>query len=207
MFIPKPNEGGDYAPAPAGTHIARCFRFVDLGTHASEYNGEKKIRREVLLSWELSDEFMDDGRPFTVNKRYTWSMHEKSTLRKHLESWRKKPFADSDFEGPTAFDTKNVVGKPCTITIVQTVKPDGKVGSKVEAVGPMIKGAEARDLVNAPAYLALTHDRWDGDAYAELGEYFKGLIAESPEYKELMQILKQPNDPPARGVLDDDIPF
>ena len=206
MFLPKPNEGGDYAPAPAGTHIARCYRFVDLGTHASEYNGEKKIRREVILSWELSDEFMDDGRPFTINKRYTWSMHEKGTLRKHLESWRKKPFVAEDFEGPTAFDTKNIIGKACTITIVQTTKSDGKIGSKVEAVGPMIKGAQARALVNDPTYLALTHDRWDGDVYADLPEYFKGVIAESPEYKELMQVLKQPGEP-VRGALDDDIPF
>lgn len=209
MFIPKPNEGGDFTPAPAGTHIARCYRFIDLGTHISEYNGEKKTRHEILLSWELSDEFMEDGKPYTINKRYTWSMHEKSTLRKHLEAWRKKPFADEDFEGPNAFDTRNIVGKPCTLTIVGVQKRDGGIGSKVESVGPMIKGAEARELANKPIYLALTPDRWDASVYSELGDYFKGVIADAPEYRELMNKLRRPDDPSGngRGALDDDITF
>jgi hypothetical protein len=209
MFIPKPTEGGDFSPAPAGTHIARCYRFVDLGTHMNEFNGEKKTRHEVLISWELSDEFMDDGKPFTINKRYTWSMHEKSTLRHHLEAWRKKEFGPEDFDGPNPFDTKNIVGKPCTLTIVNQAKPDGKIVAKVSSVGPMIKGVEARELVNAPVYLALTDDRWNAEVYAGLGEYYKALIAESPEYKDMMQKFRRPDDPvgSAYAPLSDDIPF
>jgi hypothetical protein len=210
MIIPKPSEGGDFTPAPAGTFIARCYRFVDLGTHMNEFNGEKKTRHEVLISWELSDEFMEDGKPFTINKRYTWSMHEKSTLRQHLEAWRKKQFGPEDFDGPQPFDTRNIVGKPCTLTIVNEKKQDGKTIAKVTGVGPAIKGVEARELTNAPVYLALTADRWDASIYADLGEYYKGLIAESPEYKDLMMKLRKPDDPQGYnpgGDLSDDIPF
>jgi hypothetical protein len=208
MYLPQPTEGGNFTPAPAGTHIARCYRFVDLGTHMNEFNGEKKTRHEVLISWELSDEFMEDGKPFTINKRYTWSMHEKSTLRQHLEAWRKKQFVSEDFSGPNAFDTRNIIGKACTITIVNETKADGKVVAKVAGVGPSIKGVGARELANKPVYLALTPDRWDAAVHADLGEYYKGVIAESPEYKDLMQKLSRPDDPQGGSEpLNDDIPF
>lgn len=213
MHLPKPTEGGDFTPAPAGTFVAICYRFLDLGTHMNEYNGERKTRHEVLISWEIPDEKMDDGRPITINKRYTWSMHEKSTLRQHLEAWRKKPFTDKDFEGPHAFDTRNILGKPCTLTITQDRKPDGKIISKVASVGPMMKGVQTPQAVNVPVYLALTLDRWDAGVYAELGDYFKTLILQSPEYKDLMQKLRKPDDPgtgdEAFGAPDysDNIPF
>ena len=88
MFLPQPTEGGNFEPAPAGTHVAICYRVIDLGTQESVYNGEKKSARKVLISWELPNEEKADGKPFVISATYTWSMHEKSTLRKTLEAWR-----------------------------------------------------------------------------------------------------------------------
>jgi len=209
MYLPKPTEGGDFTPAPAGTFIATCYRFIDLGTHTSEFNGDRKTRREVMLSWELNDEFMDNGKPFTINKRYTWSMHEKSTLRKHLEAWRGVPFKDDDFDGPNRFNIKNIVGKPCTLTVSHTAK-DGKTYSGVSGVGKMMKGAQAAPLCNPAVYLALTPDDFDAAAYGQLSDYYKQLIASSPEYQEIFKSRTQPDDPglpDQREGFDDGIPF
>ena len=87
MHLPKPTEGGDFTPVPEGTFPATCYRFIDLGTQAGEYMGASKIARKVMLSWEITDPEtrMEDGKPFTISSRFTWSMHEKSTLRKTLE--------------------------------------------------------------------------------------------------------------------------
>lgn len=209
MQIPKPSEGGTFTPCPPGTYTATCFRFIDLGSHESEYQGQKKTRHEVLISWELSDELMDDGRPFTVNKRYTWSMNEKSTLRHHLEAWRGKAFTNEEFSGANAFDTKNLLGKPCTITITQETKQDGTQISKVSGVGKAMKGVVPPPLQNAAQYLALTPDRFDPTVLETLGEYYKTLITSSPEYRDLL-MRRSPGPVPAPSSYDtpdDDIPF
>lgn len=210
MQLPKPTEGGDFSPAPAGTFTATCYRFIDLGTHISEYNGERKTRHEVLLSWELADEMMQDGRPFTINKRYTWSMHEKATLRLHLEAWRGRKFEQSDFEGENAFNTRKLLGVPCTLTVTQETKPDGKVVAKVSGVGKAMKGIQPPSLVNETIYIALNRDSFDAEAYGKLSDYFKELIAQSPEYKEIFAARRYADDPPPPSNYDgpvDDIPF
>lgn len=208
MFIPKPTESANYDPAPAGTHVGVCYRFVDRGTQMKEYSGERKIRHEVMLSWELGDELMTDGRPFSLSKTYSWSMHEKSTLRKDLESWRGRQFVDEDFEGPNAFNTRKLLGAPCMITVTHRSKGD-KIYADVAAIGKLTKGIPAPALVNPRAYLALTEDGWSAEVYAGLSEKVKEIIAGSPEYKELMQRLAKPDEhgDDGAGRFDDDIPF
>ena len=210
MQLPKPTEGGDFTPAPAGTYTATCYRFIDLGTHVSEYNGERKTRHEILLSWELADEMMQDGRPYTINKRYTWSMHEKATLRLQLEAWRGKKFESTDFEGDNAFNTKKLLGVPCTLTVTQETKPDGKTVSKVAGVGKAMKGVQAPPLVNPLVYIALDRENFDAAAYGDLSDYFKELIASSPEYKAIFAARRYADDPPPPSNYDgpsDDVPF
>src|SRR6185295_11438565 len=107
MQIPRPNET-EFELAPAGTHMAVCYRVIDLGTQSGTYMGKPKSQHKILVSWELPDEKMKDGRPFTIGQRYTWSMSEKATLRKHLEAWRGVPFTDADF-GVDGFDVKNII--------------------------------------------------------------------------------------------------
>lgn len=210
MQLPKPTESGSFELTPAGTFIAICYRFIDRGTQISEYMGEKKTRREVMLSWEIADEFMADGRPFSASKTYTWSMNEKATLRKDLESWRGKAFTDDDFDGPNAFNTRKLLGAPCMLTITHETKGD-KTFSKIASIGKLMRGVSPPPLVNPISYLALTQEGWDASVYANLSEKMKTIIAGSPEYKELMQASRQ-HDDPGNGYdmghdLNDDIPF
>lgn len=208
MRLPKPGENGTYEMPPAGTYTARCYRFLDLGTQITEFNGERKTRHEVMISWELSDELMSDGRPFTASKSYTWSMHEKATLRRDLEAWRGKSFVDADFEGADAFDTRKLLNAPCTLTITHETKGD-KTYAKVSSIGKLMKGVTPTPVVNQLVYLALTREDFDAAVYGALSDRIKEKIASSPEYKDIMQIRRMSDDPgPARhGDLDDDIPF
>ena len=120
MYLPAPTESS-FTPVPAGTHLGICFRVIDLGTQQTTFNGDTKTAHKVLISWEIPDEVMGDGRPFMISQSYTWSMHEKATLRKSLEAWRGVAFTDRDF-GPGGFDIKNIIGKACTLSVVHTAK-------------------------------------------------------------------------------------
>ena len=44
--------GKDFEQAPAGSHVARCIKIIDLGTQESEYQGVKTIKNQILVSWE-----------------------------------------------------------------------------------------------------------------------------------------------------------
>lgn len=208
MYLPKPTEGGSFELAPAGTFTAICYRFLDRGTQISEFNGEKKTRREVMISWELCDELMTDGRPFTASKTYTWSMHEKATLRKDLEAWRGLGFTEADFDG--GFNTKKLLGVPCTISITHTTRGD-KTYANVSSIGKAMKGVQIPVLVNPRTYLALVPGEFDSAIFAGLSDKMREIIASSPEYKELMRKAERSDDPGYTHHIgidpDDEIPF
>ena len=145
MHMPPNTGGGDFEPPPAGNHRAVCYRVIDLGTQQTEYQGQTKYQRKIMLSWELCDEIMpargDFGpKPFSMSQRYTFSSHEKAVLRQHLESWRGVPFQDSDF-GPGGFDIRNVLGKSCLLNVVHEIK-NGKITQQIEDVAYQIRTPE-----------------------------------------------------------------
>ena len=126
VYVPK-NEGGDFQNVPAGTHPAICYRVIDLGTQEISWQGQVKHQHKILVSWEIADPEvrMEDGRPFSIGNRYTWSMNEKSRLRADLESWRGQAFTEIDLsEGPGGFEIENILGKPCLLSVVHTTKGD-----------------------------------------------------------------------------------
>lgn len=183
MDLPIPTEGGDFAPPPAGAFPAICYRFIDLGTQTTNFSGETKHQRKVMLSWEIADdqERMEDGRPWTISQRYTWSMHEKSTLRKTLESWRGVAFEDKDF-GPGGFNTTKLLSAPCMLSLVHAEKGD-KTYTNISAVTKMPRGMQVAPLVNEPVYFSL--DRYDSAVFSKLSEGLQNIIRNSPEYQAL----------------------
>lgn len=183
MYIPK-DESPKFDPCPQGTHSARCFRFIDLGSHEQTFQGESKgLKRLVMLSFEIPGERMNDGRPFTISKRYNWSMHEKSTLRKHLEAWRGQKFKDTDF-GPGGFDIRNVLGKTCTLTVVHNER-DGDTYANIDSIGAPMKGVTLPEQENPTIYVALDAAFFDRAQYDTLSDKLKEFIHRSPEWGRL----------------------
>lgn len=213
MFLPKPGEGGSFELVPAGTHIAICYRFIDRGTQQSSYQGKPKLRHEIMLSWELPDEMMSDGRPFTISKVYTWSMSEKAALRADLESWRGKSFNDGDFDGPNAFNVRKLLGVPCMLTVIHKRRDDGSDSHNVSSVGKIVKGVNVPPPVNGQAYLALTKDGFDRTVFDNLSDKMREAIMRSPEYRELTDPRQHevhdeyPDDGGYGAGPDDEIPF
>lgn len=183
MHLPK-NEGGNFELTPAGTYMARCYRFIDLGSHEQEFQGESKgLKRLVMIGFEIAGETMTDGRPFSIHKRYTWSTHEKSNMRKDLESWRGAKFNDNDF-GPGGFDVKNLLNVPCTLTVVHS-ENDGKQYANIAGIGKAMKGMVVPDLINPIVYISLEQDLFEPEAFNGLSDKLKEFIQGTPEWKKL----------------------
>lgn len=183
MFLPVENQS-TYTPIEAGTYPARCYRFIDLGTQKIDYQGDEKFQHKVLISWELPTELRDDGQPQTISKRYTWSMSDKASLRKHLEAWRGKPFVPADF-GEGGFNVRKILGTACILSITQDTR-DSKTYSGVSSVSSPMKGLEVAPLVNDMVFFALTEDGYSKQVFESLSEKVREAISGSPEYQELM---------------------
>lgn len=194
--------GGDFQQAPAGTHIARCIRLIDIGTQHGEWQGQPNARNQVIVQWELPNETMViDGqdKPLIVSKFYTNSLSEKANLRKDLESWRSRAFS---IEELMRFDLMNILNKPCMLSVVHNDKNKAKVNS----VSGLPKGMTCPPAVNQPD--AFWIDEWDQAKFDALSDGFKRLIMESDEYKQRYATAGQRSaQQAARDELDEDIPF
>ena len=95
---------------------------------------------DLLVKERIADK-MEDGRPFTIGRRYGLSLHEKAALFKDLKSYAKKA-------PPQNLDLETLIGKPCTILVVH-VERDGSTYANVQAVLP----ASAKKLTVDKAFV------------------------------------------------------
>ena len=208
--LPQPNDR-DFTPLPAGAHAAICYRVIDLGTQETTWESKTKQTHQILVGWEIPDETMDDGRPFTIGQVYTWSMGEKAKLRAHLEAWRGKAFEENDFR-PTdqgGFNIRKIVGVPCMLTVVHSTK-NGNTYANVAGVAKMPKGMMVPgSSVNPLAFIWLSPDEFSKHDFEALSEKLKIKIAKSPEYQALISGRPMARDEAVSNGADfsDDIPF
>lgn len=172
MKVSDNGGGGGFQHPEPGTYSAICTGVIDLGTQTSVFEKKESKRRKVMLRWELS-ELMEDGRPFTVSMRYTASLNEKATLRKHLEAWRGRPFTTEEL---AAFDLAKVLAQPCLITLVK----NGEY-TNVSSVAKLMKGQAPLEIAGSLTHLDL--DSFSREVYDSLSDGLKATIAKSPEFQ------------------------
>lgn len=141
IIVPKPSEGGDFVRerVPAGTHQAVCQSVHDIGIQETTFNGETKRQHKVVVIWEVNERLTDGkfkGQRFVVSKKYTLSLHEKSTLRHDLMAWRGRDFTEAELN---AFDLESITGANCMLSITETEK-NGKKYTNIAAVMALPKG-------------------------------------------------------------------
>lgn len=128
-------KGTTYPVCPGGSHLALCVDVVDLGIQKSTYADKVKSQHKIRIIWQVA-ETDENGKPHYVSKRYTLSLHEKSSLRKDLESWRGVPFNESQLDG---WDVEAVLGAGAFLSVVQAAK-NGSVYANVTAIMRPPKG-------------------------------------------------------------------
>lgn len=218
FIVENTSTGGDFKPVPAGLHLARCYRIIDLGTQRSEYEGVEKHQRKIMLGWELhgkddeGDELVTDrGDPLAIFKNYTLSWNDKANLRIDLQNWRNKPFTEEEMR---RFDIQTILGAWCMLTVIQRPGKNGKLYANVKAVSPVpsvIKSAGLPPAINVNQVFRLADP--DLELYETFGKGLKAMIEASPEWQAYQgkKGAQKPVKAPSSGfddMADDlDLPF
>jgi len=187
--------GGKFENAPEGVHLAICYRIIDLGTHLNLNFGNRQ--RKIRIHWELPNTPMEDGSPFSISKQYTLSHHEKSNLRKDLESWYGKRFNDADLDGAGGFDPEKLLGKPCQLNIIHN-ESNGTIYANVVTIIP----ADDKDMPpTANDLFFFDLDNFDVTKFESLTDKLRSYINESDERKAFL------SDYDTGTGTDENIPF
>jgi hypothetical protein len=209
----KASSESSFKPVPAGMHLARCYRIIDLGTQTTEWQGKEKKNYKIMMLWEVHGEddhgaalVTDRDEPMSISKNYTMSLGEMSTLRADLKAWRGRDFTPEELRG---FQLKNVLGAWCMLTVARTEGQNGKEYSNVVSVNPVpapIKKAGMPSGFNDLAVFDL--DNPDMALFDTFSDKLKTKIQSSPEWKgsSSEQYQKQQNAS-SLSEMDDDIPF
>lgn len=125
-------EKPDYPLAPEGLQDAVLVDVVDLGELDTPWGAKHKLS----LVWELEDTD-EENQHYIVVKRYTWSLNEKSNLRKDLERWRGSKFSKDELE--SGVDMEAFLGLNATLFIAHN-ETDEKTYANIETILPRKKG-------------------------------------------------------------------
>lgn len=209
MSITATNEGGgNYTPLEAGTYPARCYSMVHIGTIQEEFQGEKKIMNKVRISWELPTELKEfkqgEGeKPYVLSKEFTLSLHEKSSLRAFLKSWRGKDFTEEEAK---SFDVTKLLGVTCMLSVGHK-ESKGKVYAEINSVSPIIKGFTVPAQIN-PTF-ELNYDNFTMDAFMTLPEFIRKKMEGSLEFKKIKNLVFEYENQKqsVNQNTNDDLPF
>lgn len=172
--------GGDFTPAPAGTHLARCVGVISLGTQAPN-NPQFNAAFKVMVVWELPDEIVPGKEiALTVQKEYSCFLSDKANLRHDLESWRGRPFTPQELEG---FDVAQVLDVPCMISVIHKTSAKKTIYATVTAVSKLPKSVFAKPRVNELVHFEIEQGR--DTTFQSLPEWVKKKIEASEEWRQL----------------------
>jgi len=199
-----------FRPVPEGTHLARCYRIVDLGTQESTYLGQVKTQRKVMIHFEVHGDDENGfalitraGEPMSISKNYTLSIGEQSRLREDLVSWRGKAFTPQELKG---FELKNLLGAWGMISVIKTISENGKEYFNIKAITPvpavMKKNGMPQHFNEAKIF---SIDSPDMELFATFSDYLRAKIEGSPEWRRRNKSVAYTGG----GVedLDEDLPF
>lgn len=178
--IPLNETTHEYEVVPAWTFIGRCISIIDLGTQEDSYQWEIKSVRKISIKFELPTKLDSHWVPFQIYRDLSYSMGEKSNLRKFLQSWRGQAYQNWEL------DTFNIyqeyLNKPCQITVEQKVsKTSGNTYAVINSISPLMEGITAPERINDLVWFNL--ESFNPSVYDGFNEKLKEMIAKSPEYK------------------------
>lgn len=190
-IVLKETSGGG-ASVPVGTHLAICYRIVDLGTQPDTGFGEK---HKLSIAWEVPGETVQvDGKPMpmTISKTYALSMNAKSTLRKELAAWRGRDFTKEELAG---FNMNAILGKPCLITVETGENGKSRVGS----VAAVMKGMTIPKVVHP--LVEYSYEDGKNETYKSLPEWIRKALDSCIEWN------KPAQPATAAAAVEEDVAF
>ena len=193
-FTAKQTSAGGFSPIPAGAYAAVCTSMVDLGLQRNT-NPAYKPAFQLAITFQIPSERLDDGRPYEITQRFTFSMNQKANLRKFIENWFGKAFSSD--EAAFSFDFEKLLGRSAFINVVHKSKGD-KTYANIATVMQLPAGMPVPNPEGAPFYYDIDKPE-HAHLYQRVPEWLRKLIES--------RVIE--NTAPA-GLADagaDDIPF
>ena len=185
-----------------GVYNARLYKVVVLGTQTPK-DPKYKPSFKVKLDFELVDtnEVFDEAKgpqPFSMSLQETFSFHEKSNFRKHIESWIGVALTEAAM---ASFDLKQYVGK--AVQVVCQHKNGTKDPSIIYAnianllpakrdankkIIPIAKGRNPQivfDMESLDSSLVNGKPTNTLEVFKLLNKWEQEMIESSPEWKQL----------------------
>lgn len=217
-FVPQAN-------IEPGTYPARLVQILDLGLQPQRpYMGkDKPPANEIMLTYELVDEFMKDEKGNEIKDKPRWiseTLPFYGLYADKAKSTQRYMVLDpkQEFEG----DFSQLIGLPCNVTVVNNAVGD-KVYDNVATISAMRErdAKNCPELVNPPKVLDL--DNPDKEVFEALPEWlrdkirgnlnFKGSPLEElvgntpPKEKEVPQKPPVKEEPPFEVDEPSDLPY
>jgi len=186
---------------PSGTHVARCYSMIHIGTVEWEYNGETKYTDKLRLTFELPHEVREYGGkelPMVIDKEYTNSLHEKANLRRDVEGWRGKAFTNSELSG--GFDVTDLIGDAVTLSVLHKTSRGGNEFAQIGSISSLTKGTECPEQINQN-FIFNYHDNFNEEWLEAQPQWIQDQIKGTDEYKSKM------NQKEFADTPKDDMPF
>lgn len=173
------NNFAKQAEIEIGNYPARLVQILDMGSRPKEewdeasksYKPTGKVLPHIMLSYELGTEFMKDEEGNDIENKPRWISEEMPLYSiKSDKATATKRYNVFDPRHVDGGDWVKQAGKPCTITIVHTVKGKAKIGG----VTPPMKGMMTPELVNPVKIFDL--DTPDMEIFGSLPQWVQDKI-------------------------------
>lgn len=183
-------------PLKAGTYLARCSGWVEIGTvpafagmtkpECGMTNAGPKMQRRVMLTWTIRGAA---GETWRVSREFTLSAGPRAGLRKLLETWRGRPYASDDEARGTLTHPERLLDQACIVTV--SLVPSSKFqvsGSvpvkawpKIESVVGLPMGVPPPEPLRWPP-VRFTWAKPDRETFASLPLWIQRKVRESQEW-------------------------
>lgn len=212
-MIAKESGSANIERLEGGVYTAVSSAIIDIGMQTNEKFA--KTQRKFMMIWNIVGEEIEingEMKPRTISKEYSFSLNEKSILRKDLQAWRGKAFTDEELQG---FNILNVLNVPCQLQILLEEK-NGNKYNNIASIMALPKGSDIAGISDT-FHLDLEDDTtwsnwgkvpaWIQDKIKKASNYTETGIDKYVEQYE--QTIKDLEDTGVVNVVDtsDDLPF
>lgn len=211
-MVASDNGGIEIPKLEGGVYTSISSAMVDLGLQKSEKF--KTTQRKFMLIWTIQGEEVEingEKQARQISKEYSFSLNEKSTLRKDLQSWRGKVFTDEELRG---FNLLNVLNVACQLQIILEEK-NGKQYNNIAGIMSLPKGTKISPLDDVYYFDIENIETWSNwgritkwiQERIKKAENFEssGLKKYVEEYEEVIK--EQEEKDPELKSANDNLPF
>lgn len=157
-MIASDNGGQTIEKLENGVYTATSSAMIDLGQQKNEQFG--KVQRKFMMIWTIIGEEIEingEKQPRTISKEYSFSLNEKSTLRKDLQAWRGIPFKEEELQG---YDLTRILNKACQLQIILEEKNKKKYNN-IAGIMSLSKGMKVDGLDDTYYFDMTNPETWE----------------------------------------------